>query len=234
MNLENKSFSGLSERAQKYMKSLKQNKDWTCDKETIEKYFQTKKFPLHDRFIDFQMNFSGYTLRIKREEKEGDGRRRFDLLLFSKKNIIQNNYIDYFQTENDIWLYCGQHGVAPFSFCMNQKGEIATSDGDEIIKVIYSSVEKFIEQYAINSELKYTDNTYHRCANGIEIQDFMVKNDFKKISECSDKNSSWFENGFITVNYGTKWDSEDRYLRFFANQKKECDLWIEKFKTVLI
>lgn len=233
-NSKYQSIEGLSERARKYMNTLiyPRNMDWRCDREIIVEYFDKQGFPLFEKFIDFQINFSGYTLTIEREERKKDGRHQFDLLLFSRKDIEQKRKIDYFKIGNDWWIDCGQHGSAPFWFSINQKGEIATRD-NEIIQIIFSSIENFIEGYAIDNEMPYEHEYYYNCIETSKIQEYMSQNQLNLIKECDDKYNSWYSNGIVTIEYGTRWGSNERYLHLYALSKKDCDLWIEKIKPLL-
>ena len=231
------SIEGLSERASRYISTLPfpRSMDWTCDRETIVEYFESQEFPLFEKFIDFQLKYSGYTLTIEREEKKNDGRHQFDLLLFSQKEIEQRKKIDYFRVGDDYWISCGQHGCAPFHFCINQKGEIATTLNDEIVQVISSSAEKFIERYAIDNEMGYELVSFFKCVETAKIEEFM--NEYypilKIIEECSDKRCSYYGNEGIVIEHGTDWDSGERYLHLYGQKKKDCDIWVEMIKPLL-
>lgn len=224
-------ISRLSQRANDYMSTLCYYTDeWTCDRDTICRYFSSQNFPLFEPFIDFQLIFSGYTLTLTRDEVKRDGRHAFDFRLFSKSKIEKGESIEYEKEGDDYWLDCGYHH-APFGFYMNQKGEIAISDSGDF-QIICSSYLKFVEQYALDNQYFY-EYGYYDCVETYLVEEYLFANRYTTIPECSDCYNTYYTNGNVVVKNGTLWGSSRRYLYFLINSRKRGAAEVEKMKHLI-
>ncbi|MCD7933090.1 MAG: hypothetical protein LUH15_18010 [Tannerellaceae bacterium] len=213
-------ISRLSQRANSYMDTLYCYTDeWKCDRNTICQYFSSQDFPLFEAFIDFQINFSGYTLTLVRDEVKRDGRHAFQFRLVSKSEIEKGQSLYYEKEGNNYWLDCGYHH-APFGFYMNQKGEISVDGEDDYdFQVICSSYLKFVEQYALDNQYFY-EYGYYGCVETGQIEEYMSQNQYTIIPECSDQYSTFYTNGEVVIKNGTFLGSSERYLYLLTNNKK--------------
>jgi hypothetical protein len=177
----------LSERATKYFSTLKRINEFYLDKEKTIEYCKTQNFPLTERLLDIQTKFSGYKLTIRNHSGHG-----FLLRLFAEYDFKENREIEFYFFGETYVVDFGEHDTAQFQFYITNLGELCTlghHDGDTP-NIICSSIEKFIEQYALQNELALqTKNPYyHDILNNEELTK-LLEQDFDKIEECSDKYS---------------------------------------------
>ena len=218
----------LTERARKYFSRLERNGEFCLDRETTAKYCNLHNFPLNENLLDIQVNFSGYKLTILNDKGHG-----FLLRLFSKADVKNNSEIEVYYFDKTYVVDFGEHDAAQFNFYITNLGELCTlghHDGD-IPNIVCSSIEKFVEQYALKDELAFqTKNPYYHDILNMEELTKLLERDFAKIKECSDKYSQWFTNGQLTIDKGTWLDRPEFYLHVYGQEKESCDKFIDELK----
>lgn len=218
----------LTDRATKYLNKLQRKSESHLDKETTIAYCNQKAFPLTEKLVDIQVNFSGYKLTIGNDNGHG-----FLLRLFSKADVKNNNEIEVYHFDKTYVVDFGEHDTAQFHFYITDLGELCTlghHDGDTP-NIICSSIEKFIEQYALQDELaSQTKNPYYHDILNNEGLTKLLERDFYKIEECCDKYSQWFTNGQLTINRGTWLDRPEFYLHVHGHKKESCDKFVDNLK----
>jgi c-di-AMP phosphodiesterase-like protein len=218
----------LTERATKYFNRLKRNNEFYLDRETTIEYCNQQIFPLSEKLVDIQINFSGYKLTIYNDSGNG-----FLLRLFSKADVKNNNEIEVYHFDKTYVVDFGQHDTAQFHFYITNLGELCTlgHNDDDTPNIVCSSIEKFIEQYALQDQLALqTKNPYyHEILNNEELTKLLEK-DFAKIEECSDKYSQWFTNGQLTIDRGTWLDRAEFYLHVYGQKQESCDKFVDNLK----
>ncbi len=140
----------LTERATKYFNRLERNNEFYLDRETTIEYCKQQNFPLNEKFVDIQTNFSGYKLTITNDKGHG-----FLLRLFSKADVKNNNQIEVYHFDKTYVVDFGEHDTAQFHFYITNLGELCTlgHHDDDTRNIVCSSIEKFVEQYALQNEL---------------------------------------------------------------------------------
>lgn len=218
----------LSERAVRYFNSLERSNKWVCDETSTIEYLKKQNLPLNKILIEIQSNFSGYKLTVK-----GRHGHYFLLNLFSKGDIKGNKSINIYRFENTYLLDFGEHEYAQVNFYITEFGELCTwgHEDEDKPNIICSSIEKFIEQYALQNELgNQEENEYYYNVVDNKGLTNLLKQDFDKIKECSDKYCQWYTNGQLTIVKGTWFDRSEFYLHVYGETKKNCDAMIDKLK----
>src|SRR5690349_24295119 len=113
----------LSERVQKYLASLTRDRDWTSERETTKQYLSDSGIHNPNALVDFQINYSGYTLT--KRNKPGDS---FTARLLSQKQIESKDKLDYLELDNQLLIGCGDHKTAQFNFYLTHNGQLCTID----------------------------------------------------------------------------------------------------------
>ena len=219
----------LSERATIYFSKLKRIEEFSLDKEKTIDYCRMQNFPLTERLLDIQTNFSGYKLTIRNERGHG-----FLLRLFAKYDFDENREIEFYFFDETYVVDFGEHDTAPFHFYITSFGELCTlghHDGDTP-NIVCSSIEKYIEQYALQDELalQAKDPYYHEILNSEELTRLLELN-FSKIEECSDKYSQWFTNGQLTIDRGTWLDRPEFYLHVYGQNEETVNKFVGSLKS---
>ena len=218
----------LSERATKYLGTLNRIGKFHLDKEKTIEYCKKQNFHLTERLLDIQTKFSGYKLTIR-----NDSGHSFLLRLFAEYDFNENREIEFYFFGDTYVVVFGEHDTAQFQFYITNLGELCTlghHDGDTP-NIICSSIEKFIEQYALQNELALqTKNPYYYDILNIEELTKLLEQDFAKIEECSDKYSQWFTNGRLTIDRGTWLDRPEFYLHVYGQNKESCDKFVDQLK----
>jgi hypothetical protein len=218
----------LTERAIKYFSKLKRIDEFYLDREKTIDYCRRQNFPLTETLLDVQSNFSGYKLTVRNDFEYG-----FLLRLFTKDDFNENREIEFYYFGETYVVDFGVHDVAPFHFYITSLAELCTlghQDGD-IPSIVCSSIENFIEQYALKDELALqTKNPYyHEVLNNEELTK-LLQQDFTKIKECSDKYSQWYTNGQLTIDRGTWLGRSEFYLHVYGQNKHICDKYVHHLK----
>ena len=219
----------LTDRATKYLNKLKRLDELVLDKQITIDYCKRKNFPLTETLLKVQTNFSGYKLTITNDKGHG-----FLLRLFAKYDIDENRDIEFYYFGDIYVVDFGEHDTAPFHFYITSLGELCTlghDDGDTP-NIVCSSIEKYIEQYALLDELplQKKDKYYHEVLKSDDLIR-LLELDFAKIEECSDKYSQWFTNGQITIDKGTWLDRPEFYLRVYGQNDGSINEFVSKLKN---
>lgn len=217
----------LSDRAEKYLRSLSQEKEWGCDKDTVIEYLEHQNVPLFKPLIRFQIRYSGFNLRSRVGLRED-----FYFRLFSMKNIKQGKIVDYWTDQNNVWFECGYHQTAQFNFYINQLGEILAQSG-KVETIIFSSVEMMIEKYALLYSLShwYYHPSHYKVKDIEKLKVFLLNKCFRLIRECCDSYNLFFTNGVITVECGIWWNnSKGFYFCTYGKDEKACKQFIDELK----
>jgi hypothetical protein len=220
----------LTERAIKYFNRLKRNSEFYLEKETTIEYFNQQNFPINEKLIDIQVKFSGYKLTITNDSGHG-----FLLRLFSSNDVKNNIKIEAYHFDKTYILDFGEHDTSQFNFYITNLGELCTLQHrkNDTPNIICSSIEKLIEQYALQDELnlqvKYP--FYYEILNNEELTK-LLKQDFTEIVECSDKYSQWHTNGQLTIDRGTWLDRPQFYLHVYGQTKENCEKFVANLKQV--
>ncbi|CAN5627975.1 hypothetical protein BH11BAC3_BH11BAC3_34440 [soil metagenome] len=218
----------LTERASKYLNTLQRNSEFYLDRETTIEYCNKKKLIVSENLLDIQVHFSGYKLTIKNDIGNG-----FLLKLFSKADVKNNREIEVYHFDKTYVVDFGEHDTAQFRFFITNSGELCTlgHQDKDTPNIICSSIEKFVEQYALQDELALqTKNLYYHTITNAEELIKLLERDFTKIEECSDKYSQWFTNGQLTVDKGTWLDRPEFYLHIYGRKKENCDKFVENLR----
>lgn len=219
----------LSVRALKYLHTLKRDFDWVSNEYEIKMYLQYQNIELNNEFLKYQLLFSGYELKINHHPNDS-----FKALLFSKKQIKNNEKLEFEIFEDRQLIFCGDHKSAPFNFLLTNKGEICTFE-DRQLNIIYSSFEKLIEEYALKNEIfDWLSNPYY-----FEIKDEknlikLMNENYKIIESCSDKYSTWWQKEDIIAVKGIWLDKNESYFHVYGKKRKSCEDLIKKLTKELI
>lgn len=222
----------LTERATKYFNRLERNNELCLDRETTVEYCNQQAFPLNEKLVDVQVNFSGYKLTVFKDKGHG-----FLLRLFSKADVENNNQIEVYHFGKNYVVDFGEHDTAQIHFYITNLGELCTlghHNGDTP-NIVCSSIEKFIEQYALQDQLalQTANPHYHNILNNDELTKLLEK-DFARIEECSDEYAQWFTDGQLTIDRGTWLDRPEFYLHVYGNQEESCNKFVENLKHLRI
>lgn len=218
----------LSERASKYFDKLERIDEFYVDREKTIDYCRRQNLPLTEILLDVQQKFSGYKLTVRHDSSHG-----FLLRLFAKYDLNENRKIEFYYFGDFYVVDFGVHDTAPFHFYITSLGELCTlghHDGD-IPNIVCSSIETFIEQYALQDELasqtKYP--YYFEILDNGELSKILEQY-FAEIPECSDEYSQWYTNGQLTIDRGTWLDRPEFYLHVYGQNKESCDKFVEYLK----
>lgn len=218
----------LTDRATKYLSELKRIDELQLDKQETIDYCQRQNFPLTETLLSVQVKFSGYKLTIRNDKGYG-----FLLRLFAKYDIEENRDIEFYYFGDNYVVDFGEHDTAPFHFYITDLGELCTLGHHEDDKpnIVCSSIEKYIEQYALLNELALLkkDRYYHEVLKRDELIK-LLELDFARIKECSDKYSQWFTNGLLTIDKGTWLDRPEFYLRVYGQNESSITEFVTSLK----
>jgi hypothetical protein len=218
----------LSERAKTYLRKLKRIEKWQKESAATREYFIRQNLQVNEILVKIQENFSGYKLSIRNKSED-----TFLLSLFSKTDIEQNNKIELCYFDNNYLIDFGEHQTAQFNFYITDLGEICTLgiNEDDKPNIICSSVEKFIEQYALQDELtNQTESKYYYDIINNEQLSRIIANGFNEMRECSDNYSHWYSNGQLTIVQGIWLDRAEFYLHVYGQNEIVCNDFIENLK----
>ena len=142
----------------------------------------------------------------------------------------ENREIEFYYFGETYIVNFGEHDTAQFNFYITSLGELCTlghRDGD-IPNIVCSSIETFIEQYALQDELasQTKDPSYYEILNNAELTK-LLEQDFTKIGECSDKYSQWYTNGQLTIDRGTWLDRPEFYIHVYGQDRESCNKFVE-------
>ena len=218
----------LTERATKYFSKLTRIDEFYLDREKTIDYCRKQNFPLTETLLEVQTNFSGYKLTVTNDSGHG-----FLLRLFAKYDFNENREIEFYYFGETYLVDFGVHDTAQFHFYITSLGELCTlghHEGDTP-NIVCSSIETFIEQYALQDELALqTKNPYYYdILNNAELSK-LLEQEFAKIGECSDKYSQWYTNGQLTIDRGTWLDRPEFYFHVYGQNKESCDNFVEHLK----
>jgi hypothetical protein len=218
----------LTERAAKYLNRLKRDNEFSLDRETVIQYCKQQDFPINEKLVDVQLNFSGYKLTIT--NKPGGG---FLLRLFSKTAVNNNHEIEVYHFDKSYVVDFGAHDTAQLHFYITNSGELCTlgHHSDDTPNIICSSIETFIEQYALRDELSLqAKNSYfYEILNNTELIK-RLERDFTTITECSDKYAQWYTNGQLTIERGTWLDRPEFYLHVYGQDEAHWNKFVDGLK----
>ena len=214
----------ISERAQKYLQTLKRDSDFVSQEEETKEYLSRQDIETTAEFLKFQMQYSGYELTIN-----NDSGNSFSASLFSK-NQIQRHLKLEIETAGDRSIeICGDHKTAQFTFYLTDKGEFCTLDDTNLPNILHSSFDKLIEEYALRNEISDWASTpyYHEIKN-IDKLERVMHVDFEVIEECSDEYSTWWKKDNLIAVKGVWLDRPEFYFRIYGKKKSECNDFIEE------
>ena len=218
----------LSERATNYFRKLKRREEYALSREKTVEYCRKQDFPLTDVLLDVQTNFSGYKLTIRNDDGHG-----FLLCLFGKFDFDENREIEYYYFGETYVVDFGAHDTAQFHFFITNSGELCTlgQDDGDTPNIICSSIETYIEQYAIKDELaaKARNPYYYKVLNNDALSK-LFEEDFTRIVECSDKYSEWVTNGELTIEKGTLLGKPEFYFHVYGQTRELCDNLVNELK----
>ncbi|QNE40023.1 hypothetical protein F1C16_10860 [Hymenobacter sp. NBH84] len=206
----------LSVRAQQYIQKQARKKHWLTAPRIVDYYLKIQKVIIAPDVLLFQENYSGYVLTIR-----GKPRETFNARLFSGGDIAWNRKIELINVAERYVFDCGFHATAQFSFFITDKGEICTWEEDDSLNILYSSFDKFVEEYALRDELSdwYEYSGYYELLDVKMLNDY-VDNSYKLIEESSDAYNSWWTNGEIIIRKGVWLDRTDFYIHVYAKMEK--------------
>lgn len=218
----------LSNNASRYFAKLKRNKEFVIDLDDLLNYFKRYNIPEFEKIIEFQLNFSGLELKIKDNESSN-----FNAFLISKKDILNNNEIEYLLINNRYYFYCGDHETAQFWFVISDTGEICTyNEVNETVNIIYNSFEKFIESYAfqdlIKRNKKYEYPAYFNLLDDVRFNELIVN--YKIYNASNDEFNYWMSNGNLIIKKGIWLHEHIFYIHVYGENKMECEKFIESLK----
>jgi len=222
----------LSSRAQQYLNAQRRLAEWNPSPADVIAYCRRQQPALNEELIRVQLDYAGYQLTIRR--KFGN---TFLLSFISKQEVVKNLPLDFIETEEGYLLDFGQHATAQFNFFITNLGELCTLDNTDEDKhnIICSSVEKFIEQYALQNELAtaFEDPYYYTVKNADHL-DKLLYQEFVRLPECSDDYSHWCSDGLLTIVKGTWIDKPTFYLHVYSVSKEACTHFVERLKAEML
>ncbi|KRD62882.1 hypothetical protein ASE40_03580 [Flavobacterium sp. Root935] len=218
----------LSNNADRYFSKLKRNEEFVINADDLIKYFEVHNIPKFEKIIEFQLKFSGIELKIENDESSN-----FNAFLVSKTDIKNNNEIEYLIIENTYYFFCGDHQTAQFWFVISDKGEICTyNNNNETVNILYTSFEKFIENYAfidlVKQNKKYEHPGYYNLLDFTRF-DELVKS-FTIYDSSNDKFNKWISNGSLVINKGLWLHEHSFYIHIYGKNKEECDIFLKLLK----
>ena len=222
----------LTQRARLYLNGIRRDKEWSADPEKVAAYFVKQKLQLSSELLKVQLLYSGYELIL-----HGHPGRTFLLNFISKQAVSSNAEIGFYPVDNGYLLEFGEHATAQFTFYITDCGEVCTWEpevGDEP-NIVCSSVEKYIEQYALKNELSSQDEhpNYYQVLNLNELN-AVLHQEFIEIPECTDAYSYWCFNDFLTVAKGTWLHEPTFYFHVYGKSKSACASFVERLKSASI
>jgi hypothetical protein len=219
----------LSQRAKTYLNGLRRADAWMAVSEKVAEYFANQKLLLTYELSKIQTLYSGYNLTIYR-----DPGHTFLLNFISKKEVSSNAEILFYIVDNKRLIEFGAHATAQFTFYITDLGEICTwgPEVGEKPNIICSTVEKYIEQYALKNELatQVEHPGYYQVTDAKQLDELLYR-EFIKTSECSDDYSYWGSNGFLTVVKGTWLHEPKFYLHVYGRSPEVCIEFIKRLKV---
>lgn len=218
----------LSVRAKKYLSGLSRIDDYLLSEQETVAYCKQQNFPLNQTLLDIQLGYSGYKLTVK-----GNKRDSFLLSLFSRHDVKGNLKIEFYRFDDIYVVDFGQHETAPFHFFITNLGAICTlghEDGEQP-NIICSSVEQYIERYALWDELalQKKDPHYHELINAPALIS-MLEQGFTRVEVCCDAYGEWFTDGTFTVEKGTWLDRPAFYLTVYGPDEKSIEGFVNRLK----
>lgn len=178
---------------------------------------QESGIEISQKLIDLLTKYNSYRLTIEEDENQ-----TFSIHFISKSDIKKKRETIF--TENGITLFpFGDHKTAQFHFYITNNGEIATLETNQLV-FICSSIEKFIEQYALQNEIgsKKDYPYYYQVSNNDKLM-AVLSGSFTEIPECSNQYSSWYTNGTVTIVKGICLDGSGWFLHIFASKNTITD-----------
>ena len=216
----------ISERAQKYLRTLKRDSNYVSDEKETKEYLSKQNIEPADEFLKFQIQYSGYKLTIN-----NDSGNSFSASLFSKNQIQENLKLEIEKAGDRFIEICGDHTTAQFTFYLTDKGEFCTLDDDDLPNILHSSFDKLIEEYALRNEIsEWASNPYYHQIKNTDKLESLMNNEFEIIEECSDKYSSWWRKDNLIAVKGVWLDRPEFYFHIYGENEDICDEFIEKLK----
>jgi hypothetical protein len=174
--------------------------------------------PSFEALLDFQSNYSGY--HLTHASKVSDS---YILKLFSKKDLLLLRAIDCEKIGEHYYFPCGEHLTAQFNFALCDNGNLCIYD--EPMQVIKSSIETFIEQYALRDvykdwfELPY----YYNLEKADLFENYIqTKSYLKLIAECSDEFNQWLISDTCILVKAVWWGDEGWSIHIFGRTEKDA------------
>ncbi|CAM3936758.1 MULTISPECIES: hypothetical protein [Flavobacterium] len=216
----------ISERALKYLKTLKRDSNFVSREEETKEYLSKQNIERADEFLKFQIQYSGYELTIN-----NDSGNSFSASLFSKNQIQGNLKLEIEKAGDRFIEICGDHKTAQFTFYLTDKGEFCTLDDDDLPNILHTSFDKLIEEYALRNEISdWASNPYYHEIKNIDRLESIMNADFEIIEECSDEYSTWWKKDNLIAVKGIWLDRPEFYFHIYGKNKGECYDFIEGLK----
>ncbi|WP_378187514.1 hypothetical protein ACE939_04110 [Aquimarina sp. W85] len=214
----------ISERAQKYLQTLKRDSNFVSDEKETKEYLFSQNIETTDEFLKFQVQYSGYELTI-----DNDCGNSFSASLFSKTQIKKNLKLEIEKAGDRYIEVCGDHKTAQFTFFLTHKGEFCTLDDDDLPNILHSSFDKLVEEYALRNEISDWDsNPYYHEIKDINRLERLMNDNFDVIEECSDEYSTWWRKDSLIAVKGVWLDRPEFYFRIYGKNEDECYDFIEE------
>ncbi|MCW3124635.1 MAG: hypothetical protein JWO03_293 [Bacteroidetes bacterium] len=211
----------LSETAQKYLRSQKRLAPYYADDASTIQYFSDNGLDIYPRLLEIQIKYAGYQL-----SRYEDPRQSFIIYIFLQKDILHRGSIVPDTTDPYLLFYFGQHDSAPDPFSINTDGAICMVYDEKNPRIIYSSVEKLIEDYAIHDIIARSGITEHGCytydvldeANTIQYlsERFQTK-------DVSDQLGTWMYDEDSVINIAPWWSGSGDFIRIYGNLTEKTD-----------
>ncbi|MDR6340909.1 hypothetical protein HNQ91_003982 [Filimonas zeae] len=220
----------LSNRAYKYLSTIKRDKNYIVDdRSKVVKYMEGQGIPVFEAVVNYQMKYSGLKLGVY-----GKPREMFKAWLFSAKEILKNAPIDCFEVNGRHYFDFGDYEAAPVSFVLAEDGEVCIYDElRDAVNCLYSSFEKLIEGYALHDLLRRDQQYEHPYYyNLINEKAFATQtSQYFRYSRASDAYNEWVSMNGIFIQK-SKWlsDSGLSFLHFYGGNQVTCEALIQKMK----
>ncbi len=216
----------LSNKTVNYLSSLNRNMEWTSSENYLKKYFKNQQFPISKELINYQINYSGFDLTIRNEEKN-----TFQLYLFSNKQISDNEGLEYERVGDKTIFTCGDHRTSQNWFYITMEEEICTTFNGDSVNILYSAIEKKVDQYALRNEIYdwHQHPFFYKIIAQTELEQSM-NGKFELIVEASDQYASWWRNENMVIANGTWLDRKDRFFHVYGENEKNHKLLIKELR----
>lgn len=219
----------LSDRAKSYITELKKDADYSASREETIIYLEKQNFQKAIALIEFQSEYSGYTLVNSYRERGS-----FCTYLFSRHQIENNISLELEELNGKFLFECGQHERNPFDYVISHKGEFGTYHWrDQDLNILHNSYKSIFEISAFKNEI-YNDTwiehrVYHRIKDFEKFNSF-IDLEFEAVKECSDDFSKWWKNDDIVIDNGRWLGRPENYFHIFYKKEKYKNQIIERLQ----